>query len=90
LKKAYEPMLSDNILYRKKMGFPVPLNSWFGGKFKDYAKEILLDQQTRDRGQFNTKGIEEWLGSPRMFKNHGFAMKIWMLINAELFNRKYF
>ena len=90
LKKAYEPMLSDNILYRKKMGFPVPLNSWFGGKFKDYAKEILLDQQTIDRGQFNTQGIEEWLSSPKMLENHGFAMKIWMLINAELFNRKYF
>lgn len=90
LKKAYEPELSDNILYRKKMGFPVPLNSWFGGQFKDYAKEILLDPKTIARGQFNAKGIEEWLNSPKMVENHGYAMKIWMLINIELFNKKYF
>ncbi len=90
LKKAYESLLSKNILYRKKMGFPVPLNRWFGGQFKDYAKGILLDSKTTARGQFNSKGIEDWLNSPKMLENHGFAMKIWMLINIELFNRKFF
>ncbi len=28
LKKAFEPMLPNEILYRKKMGFGVPINRW--------------------------------------------------------------
>jgi len=90
LKKAYEDLLPKEVLYRKKMGFPVPLNDWFGGAFKQYAKEILLDKQTQKRGQINVKNIEKWLGSGDLIKDHGFGMKIWMLINIELFNRQYF
>jgi asparagine synthase (glutamine-hydrolysing) len=90
LKKAYENMLSQKILYRKKLGFPVPLNSWFGGEFKEYAKNILLDPKTISRGQINAGEVEKWLASPGMAENHGHAMKIWMLVNIELFNRKYF
>lgn len=90
LKKAFEQDINKEVLYRKKMGFPVPLNNWFGGDFKNYAKEILLDTKTIERGQINVKGVQEWLNSEKMGKDHGHAMKIWMLINIELFNRKYF
>lgn len=90
LKKAYEHMLSNKILYRKKLGFPVPLNSLFGGDFKEYAKNILLDPKTISRGQINTEEVEKWLASPAMAEKHEHAMKIWMLVNIELFNRKYF
>jgi hypothetical protein len=90
LKKAYEDMIPYEVLYRKKMGFPVPLNNWFGGHFNDYAKEVLLNEVARKRGIYNVENIKKWLNSDRLSKDHGFAMKIWMLINIELFNIKYF
>ena len=90
LKKAYEDLLPNEVLYRKKMGFPVPLNNWFGGEFNTYAKEVLLDAKTKNRGFFNTKEIEKRLMTNKLKEDHGFAMKIWMLINIELFNRQYF
>lgn len=90
LKKAYEKDLNSKVLYRKKMGFPVPLNNWFGGSFNNYAREILLDKITIDRGQLNNKNIYKILSSKDLLNNHSLAMKIWMLINVELFNRKYF
>ncbi|WP_353661240.1 asparagine synthase (glutamine-hydrolyzing) [Hydrogenimonas sp. SS33] len=90
LKKAYEDMIPTEVLYRKKMGFPVPLNNWFGGHFNEYAKNILLDDKARKRGLYNIKNIKKWLNSDRLGKDHSFAMKIWMLINLELFCRKYF
>lgn len=90
LKKAYEDMISDKILYRKKMGFPVPLNDWFGGHFNEYAKEVLLSQDAKKRGIYNIENIVEWLNSDKLSQNHSFAMKIWMLINIELFIKKYF
>jgi len=90
LKKAFERYLPKKVLYRKKMGFPVPLNRWFGGKFNKYAKSILLSKKAINRGIFNIEHIKKILNSKELFNNHSLAMKIWMLINIELFIRKYF
>ncbi len=90
LKKSFEDLLPKEVLYRKKMGFPVPLNNWFGGGFNDYAKEILLSDKAKSRNLYNIKNIEDWLANDKMITNHSFAMKIWMLINIELFLNKYF
>jgi asparagine synthase (glutamine-hydrolysing) len=90
LKKAYEGIVNDEVLYRKKMGFPVPLNDWFGGSFNAYAKEILLDPSTINRGELNKNEIEKLLNDQNLKTNHSDAMHMWMLINNELFNRKYF
>jgi asparagine synthase (glutamine-hydrolysing) len=90
LKKAYEDMIPNEVLYRKKMGFPVPLNDWFGGHFNDYAKEVLLNKEAKERGIYNIGNIEKWLNNDKLSQDHSFAMKVWMLINLELFNKKYF
>lgn len=90
LKKSYEHMIPKKNLYRKKMGFPVPLNDWFGGNFNNYAKEILLSNKAKERGIYNMENIKKWLNSDKLSTDHSFAMKIWMLINLEIFNKKYF
>jgi asparagine synthase (glutamine-hydrolysing) len=38
-KKAFEPYLSRDILYRPKMGFSVPLSDWFRGRLNDHLRE---------------------------------------------------
>lgn len=90
LKKAYEDIIPSDVLYRKKMGFPVPLNNWFGGEFNTYAKKILLSDKAKSRNIYNIENISRILDGEELAKNHGLAMKIWMLINLELFNRSYF
>jgi asparagine synthase (glutamine-hydrolysing) len=89
LKKSAEDKLPKEILYRKKMGFPVPLNNWFGNEFNTYAKSVLLDPSISQQGLLNLKTIENWLSDDKLNRNHGFAMKIWMLINISLFTKKY-
>jgi len=89
LKKSFEDLLPKEVLYRKKMGFPVPLNNWFGGEFNNYAKNILLSNQAKKRKIYNIENIKKWLDSERLNNDHNFAMKIWMLINLELFIQKY-
>jgi asparagine synthase (glutamine-hydrolysing) len=42
LKKALEPVLPSNILYRQKQGFAVPLDMWFRNELKDMAYEVIL------------------------------------------------
>jgi asparagine synthase (glutamine-hydrolysing) len=43
LKKAMEPTLSRDILYRAKQGFAVPLAHWFRHELKDMARETIFD-----------------------------------------------
>jgi asparagine synthase (glutamine-hydrolysing) len=42
LKKAMEPVLSADILYRPKQGFAVPLARWFREDLKDMAYETIF------------------------------------------------
>jgi len=54
LKRAFEDQSSHDVLYRRKMGFPVPLNDWFGGRFRGYARDMLLGGRSTERGMYNT------------------------------------
>ena len=83
-------MIPKEVLYRKKMGFPVPLNKWFGGDFNEYAKKILLSEEAKERNIYNIKNIETVLNSDQLKKDHSLAMKIWMLVNLEIFSKNNF
>lgn len=43
LKKALEPILPKDILYRPKQGFAVPLDVWFRRDLKDLAHQVILE-----------------------------------------------
>jgi len=90
LKKAYETMLPHNILYRKKMGFPVPLDSWLGGDFIDYARNLLLSDEAANRNLYDIGNIEKLLNNEKASLSDGSGMRIWMLINIELFMKNVF
>jgi asparagine synthase (glutamine-hydrolysing) len=45
LKKALEPQLPNDILYRPKQGFAIPLGLWFKRDLKEMAREIILGQR---------------------------------------------
>jgi len=89
LKKSYKNLIPNNVLFRKKVGFPVPLDEWFGGNFNQYARKILLSDKAKDRGLYNIKNIQQWLNKDKLSVSHAFAMKIWMLVNVELFSLRY-
>jgi asparagine synthase (glutamine-hydrolysing) len=42
-KKALKRYLPDDLLYRKKMGFGVPISEWLRGEIRDYAKPLVLN-----------------------------------------------
>lgn len=89
LKKALEPILPHEILYRPKRGFGVPLDSWFRGELKAYVKDILLSEQALDRGIFERKALEAFLDNHFQKKtNHG--TRIWNLLVLELWFREFF
>jgi asparagine synthase (glutamine-hydrolysing) len=41
-KKAMEPLLPQDILYRSKQGFAIPLNRWFRQELKELGYELVV------------------------------------------------
>jgi asparagine synthase (glutamine-hydrolysing) len=44
-KKMMENYLPKDIIYRRKMGFSVPLKDWFRNGIRDYAHQYIIDRQ---------------------------------------------
>jgi len=59
LKQAFKPLLSDDILYRKKMGFSVPLASWLRDEIKDLAENYLFTKSTGIQQFFDMQVVQE-------------------------------
>ena len=59
LKKALQPHLSKEVLYRPKMGFGVPLGKWFRGPLKQRLRESLLEGGLARTGLFNQAYLEK-------------------------------
>tara|TARA_B110000090_G_C12994087_1_gene297800 strand:- start:175 stop:411 length:237 start_codon:yes stop_codon:yes gene_type:complete len=72
------------------VGFPVPLNDWLGGDFNEYAKTVLLSEKAASRNLYNMETLTKMLSDEGTFSSHSSAMKIWMLINVELFMKNSF
>lgn len=54
LKKAMEPQLPNDVLYRPKMGFAVPLARWFRGPLRQRLRRDLLEGHIAQSGLLNT------------------------------------
>jgi asparagine synthase (glutamine-hydrolysing) len=50
LKRAMRPYLPDDLLYRRKMGFAVPLARWFRGPLREVVRRDLLGDELADTG----------------------------------------
>lgn len=88
LKKFAEKYLPDEIIYRKKKGFPVPIAKWFRGELYEKVKEILLDTKTLSRGYFKPEYIESTLKRHKS-GNEDLSRRIFALLNLELWHRRY-
>jgi len=87
LKKAMEPFLPHDVLYRNKMGFAVPLAEWFRGPLRQRVKDALLGPMMRECGIFNMDFIE------RLVRQHqsglrDYSAPIWSLLMFESFQRQ--
>lgn len=89
LKEALRDTIPGEIFFRPKMGFGVPIDAWFRGELKDYAKEKLLDGQLVKRNLFKKSAIEKILHT-HTSTNINFSPHIWALLTLELWFEEYF
>jgi asparagine synthase (glutamine-hydrolysing) len=86
LKKAMEPRLSRELLYRPKMGFAVPLARWFRGPLRKRVHDALLGERLADTGFFNHAYLEELLAHHQSGRRD-YSSSLWTLLMFDAFLR---
>ncbi|MCI0555210.1 MAG: asparagine synthase (glutamine-hydrolyzing) [Anaerolineae bacterium] len=84
-KKAVEPYLPHDIIYRKKMGFGVPIDHWFRHELREMVRDILLSQRAIERGYFRRDYIEGILDRHQN-ESESWQYLIWNLLMLELWH----
>jgi len=83
-KKALEPVLSDEILYRPKMGFAVPLISWFRGPLREKVRSSILGDRMMESGLFEPNYLKTLVDQHQSGRwDH--SASIWTLLMFEAF-----
>jgi asparagine synthase (glutamine-hydrolysing) len=88
LKKAVEKIVPKENLYRKKMGFSIPLSKWFTGDLNKYARKALLSKKAFIKTFTNEDYIKMMLS--KHTPNTDYGPKLWSLLALELWFRTYF
>ena len=86
LKKALEPFLPGEILYRQKMGFSVPLAKWFRGPLRQPLRDAVLGPVLEETGWFNALYLRELVETHQSGMNDH-SPALWALLMFESFLR---
>ena len=83
LRQAARGWIDDAILDRPKQGFAVPIADWLRGPLSSVCRDVLLDDQARDRGLFVPREVE------RMVRDHqdgvlDYSERLWAMLMLEL------
>jgi asparagine synthase (glutamine-hydrolysing) len=84
LKKTMEPYLSQDILYRPKMGFAVPLAKWFRGPLRERLTHSILGPRLADTGLFNGRYLKELVDS-HLRGVRDYSAPLWTLLMFDAF-----
>ncbi len=87
LKAALASHLSHELLYRRKMGFCVPIREWAGETFTRYINENL-ETFCRETGLFNEQGLRRQVQSG-VAGNSDYAFGLWNLYFLMAWMRKW-
>jgi asparagine synthase (glutamine-hydrolysing) len=87
LKKAMEPRLPNDVLYRPKMGFSVPLARWFRGPLRQRVRDAVLGDRLAATGWFNRPYLEH-LVDAHQSGARDYSAPLWTLLMFEAFLRQ--
>lgn len=88
LKNALRGLVPQENLTRSKMGFGVPIGSWFRGELKGLLREAILSERSLGRGYFERDAVH------RLVEDHAngrrdHAHQLWALLMLELWHQEF-
>ena len=66
----------------------MPVGAWLRGPFKYIVDEYVLNERALMRGLFNADFVRSLVARHQAGENH--AERLWLLINFEIWQRRFF
>jgi asparagine synthase (glutamine-hydrolysing) len=88
LRESMKGVLPEKILSRRKMGFPVPIGTWFRGAFKSIVDEYVVSERALSRGIFAPEFVRQIVALHQAGEDH--SERLWALVNFEMWQRRFF
>ncbi len=88
LRQSMKGVLPEAILTRSKMGFPVPIGTWFRGPYSSVIDEYVLSDRALARGIFDADFVRDLVRRHQTGgENHD--ERLWALVNFEMWQRRF-
>lgn len=88
LKECFSGMLDDDILYRKKMGFSVPLAEWLRNELRDCAESVFTEGSEAFSGIFRMDRVAE-LWRLHLSGDNRFTQELWTMLMFAVWYQRY-
>jgi asparagine synthase (glutamine-hydrolysing) len=88
LKKAMEPLLPHDVIYRAKTGFGAPLRSWVSNELRGTIADVLAPDALRRRGLFDPAAVQRLIDLDAAGRVDG-AYTIFALLCIEMWCRMF-
>ncbi|MBI5074998.1 MAG: asparagine synthase (glutamine-hydrolyzing) [Nitrospirae bacterium] len=85
---TFRRFLPKEVQSRSKMGFGVPIVHWLRGPLANFAREVLTDRRTVQRGIFDTSAVTGILNE-HISGRQDHAAQLWALLILELWHREW-
>ena len=86
LKHLAERYLPREIVYRRKVGFTVPLTRWITGPWRGLITDVLLSDRCLDRGYYNADVVRN-IVSDHIERRVDREQGIWLMLALEIWHR---
>ncbi|MCB1024407.1 MAG: asparagine synthase (glutamine-hydrolyzing) [Acidobacteria bacterium] len=88
LKRVAARLVPKEVIYRRKMGFGVPIGNWFRADMKNFVMEVLLSEKFAKRGIVNP-GVVETYVKEHLNSEADHTYQIWTLLMLELWFQEF-
>ena len=87
LRHAFGERIPQEIVYRKKAGFPIPMGRWMRKELRQEVRDVLLSTKALGRGYFARAGVERLLADSD--KGQSVSKEIFSLLTLELLHSQF-
>lgn len=88
LKKVAARLVPREVVYRRKMGFGVPVGRWLRGEMSGFLRDTLLSQAALSRGVVKPEKLRQYVDEHVSGKfDHSF--QVWSLLMMELWFQRF-
>jgi asparagine synthase (glutamine-hydrolysing) len=88
LKKIAAKLVPKEVVYRRKMGFAVPVGYWMRNEMKDFLREVLLSEKAGKRGIFKPAALEALIDL-HISGKEDLTFMLWTLLMLELWFQRF-